>query len=129
MFAEGSKFQEKIAAVSATGKVECNVPGPQRFWPTDRLGPPPVAELVLSPRNPSGEELVEIPVDETLLAAGDHNGSTFYQHQRFAKAALGTGPVEVTGEDGWKAVRIGQAAQESISTGTAIDLTQGAFAL
>jgi predicted dehydrogenase len=72
---------------------------------------------------------VEIPVDAALLAAGDHNGSTFYQHQRFFRAVAHGGPVEVSLVDGLKAVVIGLAAEESARTGLAVDLTQGPYAL
>jgi predicted dehydrogenase len=56
------------------------------------------------------------------LAAGDHNGSTFYQHQRFNAVVRGEGEVEVTADDGMKAVAIGLAAQESARTGHAVTL-------
>ncbi|KXF75834.1 oxidoreductase [Paramesorhizobium deserti] len=121
MFAEGSRYQEEISAIGPTGKIECHVPGPGRFWPK-HLGEPPVAQVIVSPRDPKGPKMVEIPVDPKLLAAGDHNGSTFYQHQRFQRAVLGVQPVEVTLEDGWWAVAMGIAAQESAVTGKAVDL-------
>jgi predicted dehydrogenase len=126
MFAEGARFQEEISAVGPLGKIECHVPGPGRFWPS-HLGEPPVAQVVVSPREPRGPRLVEIPVDPQLLAAGDHNGSTFYQHQRFQRAALGLQPVEVTLEDGWWAVAIGMAAQQSAMTGRAVTLTEAGY--
>ena len=63
-----------------------------------------------------------VEVDPTLLAAGDHNGSTFYQHERFADVVRGLGHVEVSLDDGAKAVAIGLAAQESAATGAAISL-------
>ena len=66
-----------------------------------------------------------MPVDPAALAAGDHNGSTFYQHQRFRAAVLGEGPVEVSLQDGLAAVVMGLAAQESARTGQAIDLRSG----
>ena len=142
MFAEGSRFQEEICVVGPRGKIECKVPGPGRFWPA-HLGPAPTAVLVYSPRQPAGPREELVPVDEALLSAGDHNGSTFYQHLRFnAAAALmvagggdcggdgnGGGRMEVTFEDGLKAVIIGLAAEESARTGLAIDLTQGPFML
>ncbi|MEO0357965.1 MAG: Gfo/Idh/MocA family oxidoreductase, partial [Pseudomonadota bacterium] len=121
MFAEGSRFQEEIHAVGREGKIECHVPGPGRFWPSN-LGDAPTPELIVSPRSPKGPRTVEIPVDPKLLAAGDHNGSTFYQHQRFLRAAHGQGPVEVTLDDGARAVAIGLAAQESARTGQAVIL-------
>jgi predicted dehydrogenase len=119
MFAEGARYQEEISAVGPKGKIEAHVPGPGRFWP-DHLGEPPVPQVIVSPRDPRGPRLVEIPVDSALLAAGDHNGSTFYQHQRFRRAALGEQAVEVTLEDGWWAVAMGMAAQQSAITGEAV---------
>jgi myo-inositol 2-dehydrogenase / D-chiro-inositol 1-dehydrogenase len=61
-----------------------------------------------------------LPVDPALLAAGDHNGSTFYQHKRFCAAVRGEGPVEVTLDDGWRAVVMGMAAQVSARDGAAV---------
>ncbi|WP_201744727.1 Gfo/Idh/MocA family protein [Neoaquamicrobium microcysteis] len=119
MFAEGSRYQEEISAVGAAGKIECLVPGPTRFWPPE-AGDPPTPLVVVSPRQPGGPRVVEIPVDPTLLAAGDHNGSTFYQHQRFCAALRGEGPVEVTLEDGWRAVAMGIAAQRSARAGVVV---------
>ena len=83
MFAEGAQYQEEISAVGPKGKIECLVPGPGRFWP-EKLGPAPVPQLIISPRAPKGPITMDIPVDPTLLDAGDHNGSTFYQHQRLS---------------------------------------------
>ncbi len=119
MFAEGSRYQEEISAVGPKAKIEALVPGPGRFWPA-ALGDAPVPQLIISPRAPKGPHVAEIPVDPTLLAAGDHNGSTFYQHQRFNAAVRGQAEVEVTAEDGAKAVAIGLAAQESARTGQAV---------
>jgi predicted dehydrogenase len=119
MFAEGARYQEEISAVGPMGKIECLVPGPGRFWPA-HLGDPPVPQIIVSPRNPKGPRTVEIPVDPALLEAGDHNGSTFYQHQKFQRAVAGLQAVEVTLEDGWWAVAIGLAAQRSARTGEAV---------
>ncbi len=121
MFAEGSEYQEEISAVGPKGKIECFVPGPGRFWPK-ALGAAPVPQLVISPRAPKGPLKSEIPVDPRLLDAGDHNGSTFYQHQRFNAVVRGEGEVEVSILDGAKAVEIGLAAQKSAETGQAVTL-------
>jgi predicted dehydrogenase len=121
MFAEGARYQEEISAVGPKGKIEALVPGPGRFWPK-LLGEPPVPQLIISPRAPKGPFMSEIPVDPTLLEAGDHNGSTFYQHQRFNAVVRGEGKVEVTLADGAKAIAIGLAAQESARTGQAVML-------
>ncbi len=121
MFAEGSAYQEELSAVGPSGKIEAFVPGPGRFWP-DHLGAAPVAKLISSPRHPKGPEVHEVPVDPTLLDAGDHNGSTFYQHQRFVELVRGERDApEVSLSDGWAAVAMGLAAQESARTGQAVD--------
>jgi len=122
MFAEGAEFQEHIIATGPNGIIESLVPGPERFWPTETLGPSPTPKLIVSPRNPKGPIEKEIPVDPTILAAGDHNGSTFYQHQKFVDMVRNDGQPEVSLNDGMWAVRMGQAAQESASTSQAVIL-------
>ena len=121
MFAEGSEFQEELALVGDAGKVECRIPGPDRFWP-EHLGQPPTPELIFSPRDPKGVRKEAVPVDPILLAAGDHHGSTYYQHLKFQEVVRGRVKVEVSLEDGIRAVLIGLAAQESIATGQAVHL-------
>ena len=121
MFAEGAEYQEEITAIGPKAKIEAKVPGPGRFWPA-ALGDAPVPQIVISARAPKGPFTAEIPVDPTLLAAGDHNGSTFYQHQRFNAVVRGEGQVEVTAIDGMKAVAMGLAAQESARTGKVVTL-------
>ncbi|WP_420411127.1 Gfo/Idh/MocA family protein [Roseibium sp.] len=123
MFAEGSRYQEEVSAVGPEGKIEAYVPGPGRFWPED-LGEPPVPQLVVSPRHPKGPRQLDIPVDPTILDAGDHNGSTFYQHEGFVAVVRGEkAKVDVSLEDGRRAVEMGLAAQQSARTGQAVALT------
>jgi predicted dehydrogenase len=126
MFAEGSRYQEEISAVGPKGKIECLVPGPGRFWPAN-LGPAPLPKVIVSPRNPAGPVELDIPVDPALLAAGDHNGSTFYQHQGFARAVTGSQTPDVTLNDGWWAVAMGMAAQASARTGEAVSIAACPF--
>jgi predicted dehydrogenase len=121
MFAEGARYQEEITAVGPKARIECLVPGPGRFWPA-HLGAPPVPQLIVSPRDPKGPRLIEVPVDPHLLEAGDHNGSTFYQHDRFARVVRGQGVVEVGLSDGMWAVQMGLAAQRSAQTGQSVNL-------
>ena len=128
MFAEGARYQEEISVVGPIGKAECFVPGPGRFWPA-HLGEAPVPKVVISPRHPKGPRELDVPVDPVALAAGDHNGSTLYQHQRFNAVVRGQGQVEVALRDGLAAVMIGLAAQESARTGQAISLVDGPYAM
>jgi len=55
-----------------------------------------------------------VPVDPTLLDAGDHNGSTFYQHQKFLDVVRTQSAPEVDLHDGKMAVLMGMAAQRSM---------------
>ena len=130
MFAEGAEFQEEISAVGSMGKIEARVPGPGRFWP-EHLGAAPQPQVTESPRSPKGPVTHVVPVPADLLAAGDHNGSTYYQHRKFIellRADLGQTP-EVTLQDGWMAVAMGLAAQESIRTGRTVDFAAFASGL
>ena len=115
MFAEGSRYQEDISAVGSNGKIEAFVPGPGRFWP-EVLGPAPVPKLIISPRDPAGPIELDIPVNEEILEAGDHNGSTFFQHQGFLALVRGERQQpDVSLNDGKIAVIVGLAAQKSIA--------------
>ena len=127
MFAEGSRYQEEVSAVGPDGKIEAFVPGPGRFWPKD-LGEPPVPQLTVSPRAPKGPRQIDIPVDPAILDAGDHNGSTFYQHEGFVAVVRSEKSVpDVTLEDGRRAVEMGLAAQLSARTGQAVSLRSRAL--
>lgn len=120
MFAEGAEPQEQITAIGDKGKLSAYIPGPDRFWPDTATRH---AKVVFSPRDQSApmEEIVK--VDATLAAAGDHHGSTYYQHIRFAQSVRDGKAVEVTLSDGLTAVQMGLAAQESIRTHQAVELS------
>ncbi|MGI9368830.1 MAG: Gfo/Idh/MocA family protein [Ruegeria sp.] len=122
MFAEGAQYQEEISAIGPAAKIEALVPGPGRFWP-EHLGDAPVPQLIVSPRDPKGPVSKDIPVDPRLLEAGDHNGSTFYQHEGFLALVRGqrTAP-EVSLRDGMWAVKTGLAAQEALTKGCTVTL-------
>ncbi len=124
MFADGSRYQEEIHAVGKLGKIEAHVPGPARFWP-EELGPQPVPRIVTSPRAPRGPVITEMPVDKMLLDAGDHNGSTFYQHEKFLSVVKGESSLpEVTAIDGKIAVLMAMAAQRSMQERRAVDMSE-----
>jgi predicted dehydrogenase len=124
MFAEGSRYQEEISAVGSSGKIEALVPGPGRFWNTD-LGPAPTPQLIVSPRNPTGPQVKDIPVDPTLLDAGDHNGSTFYQHQGFLELVRNRrAEPDVSLNDGMMAVLMGMAAQTSMRENRMVEMSE-----
>ena len=119
MFAEGSEYQEMVHAIGPKGKLEVKLPGPARLWSGDE-DKRPIPILIESPRVPCHPITTPCPIDETILAAGDHNGSTYHQHAKFLQVVRGTAEVEVTLDDGIWAVRMGMAAQESARTGQAV---------
>jgi predicted dehydrogenase len=99
MFAEASRDQEEIAAVGDRGKVECGIPS---------------SRLIVGRREPLELSTEIIPVDQALLAAGHHHGSTFYQHEAFQACIRSGAAPEVSLADGRMAVAMGVAAERSI---------------
>ena len=122
MFAEGAQWQEEITAVGPKGRIDCLIPMPAKLWPEHR-GPRPNPKLVLLPRDKSRQIEIDLPVDDYLDAAGDHHGSTYFQHLAF-RNMLEKGGTPVVGlRDGWLAVKMGMAAQTSSETGCAVQIT------
>jgi myo-inositol 2-dehydrogenase / D-chiro-inositol 1-dehydrogenase len=119
MFAEGSWWQEQVAVTGDAARIEAFVPGPARFSPDGRER---ASEIVISPRATRRPIREEIHVEETILAAGDHHGSTYFQHRKFLDLVRHGGSPEVTLQDGLNSVLIGAAAEESARTGRAVDL-------
>lgn len=121
MFAEGSHWQEIIAVTGPNARVEALIPGPARFTAD---GKPREAQLITSIRALKEEIRETVHTPPELLIAGDHHGSTFYQHERFLDLVRsGKGRPEVSLEDGYWSVLVGEAAEESARAGQAIDLT------
>ncbi|MEZ5865673.1 MAG: Gfo/Idh/MocA family oxidoreductase [Geminicoccaceae bacterium] len=105
MFAEVSRDQEEIAAVGELGKVECATPS-SRLW----IG-----------RRDTGELTREVvPVDEQVMAAGQHHGSTYYQHRAFQDLVRNGGRPAVSLHDGRMAVVMGAAAERSMREQTVV---------
>lgn len=102
MFADGEEQQEGIAVMGDAAKLEVTIPS---------------GDIVLSPRvgfrEPKQQVRTNVPVDEAALKAGSHHGATYYQLAAFIDAARGRSPVQVTADDGLRAVAIGVAAEIS----------------
>jgi predicted dehydrogenase len=116
MFADGAENQEEISAVGDKARLECLIPS---------------GDLIFSPRtgfmNPKTPVREHIGVDEVALKAGSHHGSTYYEHQKFIAAVRGEGPVEVTAEDGLRAVAIGMAAEISAREKRVVEMSELGF--
>jgi len=113
MFADGAENQEEITAVGDQARLDVFIPE---------------GALVFSPRvgvrNPKRVERQIVETDAVALKAGSHHGSTFYEHQKFIAAVRGEGPVEVTAEDGFRAVAIGTAAEISAREKRAVEMSE-----
>ena len=120
MFAEGAYFQEEITATGDKARVQAYIPVAGNHWPDD--GRDRHAEIEISPRASQKPVRRPVAVDAAILKAGNHHGSTYYEHLGFRRAVLDGGKVEVTVEDGLKAVAIGLAGERSIAEGRAVTL-------
>lgn len=119
MFADGSKWQEIIAVTGPNARMEALIPGPLRFSESEH----PAGRFIVSDRKSRVESIEEIEVDRLLLGAGDHHGSTYFQHLRFFD--LVTGKLkrpDVSLEDGLWSVLVGAAAEQSSQTGQAVQV-------
>lgn len=116
MFADGAENQEEITAVGDKARLDCLIPE---------------GSLVYSPRvgfrQAKAVECSHIEVDVAALMAGSHHGSTYYEHQKFNAAVRGEGQVEVTAEDGMRAVAIGMAAEISAREKRAVEMSELGF--
>lgn len=119
MFAEGALWQEEITAVGPKGRIDCLIPTSSKRWPA-HLGPYPDPKIVIWPRDKSGKVEIDLPVDDHLAVAGDHHGSTYFQHIAFKRMLDEGGKPAVSLRDGWLAVEMGMAAQNASDTGQAV---------
>ncbi|MEM8789445.1 MAG: Gfo/Idh/MocA family oxidoreductase [Pseudomonadota bacterium] len=119
MFAEGSYWQEVISATGDLARIDARIPGPARFNPD---GEDRSSQLLISPRLKRSFQREDIPNDPDLARAGDHHGSTYYQHERFLRMLNHGGPPDVSVHDGRVAVAVGAAAELSVRTGQAVPL-------
>ena len=106
MFAENTKLQEEICGVGNKGKIETGVPSYGSGLNS--------SELSIGLRDSEKIEIETVVVDEKILKAGHHHGSTYYEHIAFLNALKNNLEPEVSLDDGLKAVAIGQAAELSI---------------
>ncbi len=116
MFADGAENQEEITAVGDKARLDCLIP---------------TGDLVFSPRvgfmKPKQVERSHVEVEAHALAAGQHHGATFYQHQIFYTSLVENAPVEVTANDGLMAVAIGAAAEISAREHRVVTMSELGF--
>lgn len=102
MFADGAEQQEEIIATGDAARLDVLIPA---------------GDIIHAPRvgfmNPKQAVRWHVETPADALAAGQHHGSTFFQHRHFAAAVRGQGPVLVSAQDGCRAVAMGLAAETS----------------
>jgi len=104
MFADATRNQEEISVVGELGKVEALIP--QDVVRVGRRGTDWIGEVVDQP----------VVLDPTAYV-GLHHGSSFIEHQKFARCIReGTKP-EVSLAEGLMSVAVGAAAHRSIDEG------------
>ncbi len=108
MFADASPDQDQVVAVGDQGKIEAGVP----------------SSTVAICRRPDRVETIHSPVPDTLLSAGAHHGSTYYEHLCFLRAVRDGRRPDVTAHDGLMAVAMGLAAETSISEGRTVEMSE-----
>jgi predicted dehydrogenase len=106
MFAENSEYQEEIVAVGDIGKIET-------FVPSSASGRNS-SEVKIALRNDNKIISNEVEVDNKILAAGHHHGSTYFEHLAFIRAIQQNTQPEVSLRDGLISVAVGEAAEKSI---------------
>jgi len=118
MFSEGAHWQEVITLTGSKARLDASMPGPSRFTSD---GKERLSQFSISDRASKEVTFEDIVIDEEIMRAGDHNGSTYFQHEKFLKILqTGAGEPEVTLEDGLWAVRVGEAAEISARTGQSV---------
>ena len=95
----------------------------ETFVPSDASGKNS-SELSIGLRGEDKIYSETVIVDNHILNAGSHHGSTFYEHKHFINAIQNNTPPEVSLEDGLKAVAIGQAAELSIKEKRVVSLNE-----
>ena len=119
MFAEGSRWEQELAATGDRGKVETHVPG---FMEVVRGARP---ELVLGGRGPDWPvEVTEVLDDDRILEQGGHHGASYLEHVALVEAIRSGGTAEVGVDDGVWSVAMGVAAHRSIDEGRPVDLDE-----
>ena len=99
-------MQEELSAIGDKGKIETSVPSSKSGKTSSYI------RIGMRKKFKPTRELIK--VDEKILQAGHHYGSTYYQNLAFLKAIKNKTKPEVSLNDGMISVVIGEAAEKSI---------------
>lgn len=105
--------------VGDKAKLVASVPGPARFNPDAGAR---LSRFGVFPRGDALRHEEDIDIDRALLDAGDHAGSTYFQHRAFADMVQAQSSPQITLDDGAMAVEMGAAAEAAIKEKRAVEI-------
>jgi predicted dehydrogenase len=111
MFAEATHNQEEISVVGSKGKLEALIP--ENVLRIGRRGEHWIGEV----------ETTTVR-DDSIGYEGQHHGSSFVEHRKFADAIRTGKPAEIGPRDGLLSVAVGVAAQCSIDEGRPVMMSE-----
>ncbi|MEL6200968.1 MAG: Gfo/Idh/MocA family oxidoreductase [Pseudomonadota bacterium] len=120
MFAEGSWWQEQVSVTGDKAKLVASVPGPARFNPD---ADPRHSHFGVYPRRGENRTEEELAINQDLMNAGDHHGSTYFQHLAFAEMIQTQSQPAVSLDDGAMAVEMGAAAETAIAEKRLVEIS------
>jgi myo-inositol 2-dehydrogenase / D-chiro-inositol 1-dehydrogenase len=120
MFAESSQDKEQVIIVGNEAKLESLLPSlTLRYGRREDWG----ARSTWGETTSTGKGIASRRVwDSSIKYMGNHFGSSYVQHAKFASAIRNGTPAEVSLEDGLRAVATGVAAHRSIETHSVVAL-------
>ncbi|MEO1746530.1 MAG: Gfo/Idh/MocA family oxidoreductase [Pseudomonadota bacterium] len=120
MFAEGSWWQEQVSVTGDKAKLVASVPGPARFNPD---ADPRHSHFGVYPRGGENRTEEELAINQAVMNAGDHHGSTYFQHLAFADMIQTQSRPAVSLDDGAMAVEMGAAAETAIAENRLVEIS------
>jgi myo-inositol 2-dehydrogenase / D-chiro-inositol 1-dehydrogenase len=122
MFAENSIDNEHVTIVGSEGKLESLLPlGVMRYGRREDWGR---REAWGQPSGTGKGVAVRQVRDTNLKYLGQHFGSSYVEHQRFADAVRKGLPPDIALEEGLRAVATGLAAHKSIDEGRVVAMSE-----
>ncbi len=109
MFADGARSEQEIVATGDRARIDVTFPQ---------------GDLFIGTRRPLAVARERIEIDPKLLHLGVHFGATYFEHAAFAEAIRSGGAAPVTAAEGFQAVALGAAAQQSIATALPVQFAE-----
>lgn len=106
MFADGARTEQEIVATGDRARIDVTFPQ---------------GDVYIGTRRPLAVSRERVAVDPALMKLGVHFGATYFEHRALANAIRQGLDSPVSAQEGFAAVAIGAAAQQSIATRAIVD--------